>query len=77
MLRSSGWLSTAARMLAAGAGSVGQHGLVWASPGRAESPAPGASLRVDESPGALTEAKALGTEVLGIATCRGQGGTDG
>ena len=77
MLRSSGWLLTAVRMLAAGAGRGGQHGLVWTSPERAESLAPGPSLRVDERPGALPEAKALGTEVLGVATCRGREGRDG
>lgn len=77
VLGSSGWLLMMARMLTAGAGRVGQQRLVWTSPERAESPAPGASLRVDERPGALPKAKALGTEVLGVATCRGREGRDG
>lgn len=41
----------------------------WAAGAQGEqSPAPGASLRVDERPGPLPEAKAFGPEVLGVAT---------
>lgn len=38
---------------------------------------PWSSLRVDQCPGALPEAKALGTEVLGVTTCRGWKGDTG
>lgn len=47
----------------------------WAAGAQGEqSPTPGASLRVDERPGPLPEAKAFGPEVLGVATCRERGG---
>lgn len=66
------WLGvTVGHSLRRGAG--GQH---RTSPGRAQGQ-PWSSLGVDQCPGALPEAKALGTEVLGVTTCRGWKGNTG
>lgn len=59
-------------LTAAWGGRAAQDG-PWASTGAQ----PWSSLGVDQGPGALPEAKALGTEVLGVTTCRGWKGDTG
>lgn len=69
VLQSSGQGGMRVRVLTAVRGGPGSPG--WSGGAQGErSPAPGASLRVDERPGPLPEAEAFGSEVLGIATCR-------
>lgn len=69
VLRSSGQGGMRVRVLTVVRGGPGSPGWSGGAQGK-RSPAPGASLRVDERPGPLPEAEAFGSEVLGIATCR-------